>query len=229
VAMPEHSRPVKTKGRQQHMTDPETPETRPTILLVGYARVSREDQNLDLQFDALRAAGVSEDMIYHDKATGAHMRRAGLMAMMKHVRAGTTVVLWRLDRLGRSVGELISTAMMIDKRGGDLKTLADGGWDTRTAMGRFLFHILAALAEFERGLVQERTRAGMAAARLRGKIPGRRIVMTPEKLAEAKALLLAGELSHKEIAARLQVSIATFTKHATALKEEIASDQMLGK
>lgn len=156
----------------------------PTITgsLVGYARVSSTDQNLDLQRDALLAAGCSR--VFEDKASGAKTERAGLVAALDYVRAGDTLAVWRLDRLGRSLPHLISTVSDLEDRGVGFRSLQEA-IDTTTSGGRLVFQIFGALAEFERNIIRERTQAGLAAARARGRNGGR-----PPKLSSKKQGML---------------------------------------
>lgn len=159
--------------------------TNPTITngaLVGYARVSSTEQNLDLQRDALSAAGC--ERIFEDKASGAKTERPGLDAALDYVRAGDTLVVWRLDRLGRSLPHLITTAGHLEERGIGFKSLQEA-IDTTTSGGKLIFQIFGALAEFERNVIRERTQAGLAAARARGRKGGR-----PRKLTAKKQELL---------------------------------------
>src|ERR671935_1915236 len=132
-------------------------------MLIGYARVSTNEQNLDLQRDALRKAGVAAKDIYTDKITGTKAERPGLEQALSHLRAGDTLVVWRLDRLGRSLKHLIETVTRLEERGVGFKSLTEN-IDTTTSSGKLIFHIFGALAEFERDLIKERTLAGLAAA-----------------------------------------------------------------
>lgn len=152
---------------------------------IGYARVSTFEQSLDLQLDALREAGCAR--VFTDHASGALERRPELDRALDYLRPGDTLVVWRLDRLGRSVRHLIDQAQALRARGVHLGSLHES-IDTATPNGRLFFHFFAALAEFERDLIRERTRAGLAAARARGRRGGRRTVMTPEKLAVAREM-----------------------------------------
>ena len=164
------------------------------VHLVGYARVSTEDQDLHLQIDALTAAGVAADDIHQEKASGAAgKRRPALIAALKDCRPGVTLVVWKLDRLGRNLGELILTMQTLDRKGANLRVLTGLQVDTSNAGGRFIFHIFAALAEFERELIRERTMAGLAAARARGRVGGRRTRFTAAVRAEAEKLLKEGK------------------------------------
>ena len=157
-----------------------TPTT--TGSLVGYARVSSADQNLDLQQDALKRAGCSR--VFKDKASGAKTERPGLDAALDYARSGDTLVVWRLDRLGRSLPHLLSTVSDLENRGVGFKSLQEA-IDTTTSGGRLVFQIFGALAEFERNIIQERTQAGLVAARARGRRGGR-----PPKLSAKKRDLL---------------------------------------
>lgn len=161
-------------------------------LLIGYARVSTEDQRLDLQTDALGKEGVKPGRIYSDKASGGPgVNRPGFAAAMKACRKGDVLVVWKLDRLGRSLMEVLEVCQRLEKKGAGLRVITDK-IDTSSAMGRFVLHILAALAEMERGLIVERTKAGLAAAKARGRVGGRRRTVTPEQEAKAIAMLRAG-------------------------------------
>ncbi len=154
--------------------------------LIGYARVSTDDQTLDLQLDALAQAGCAR--VFREIAHGATTERPQLDAALEQVLAGDTLVVWRLDRLGRSLPHLIDVVGQLRDRGVALRSLTEG-IDTNTATGELVFHIFASLAQFERRLIVERTHAGLAAARARGRVGGRPSKMTPAKLAAARALL----------------------------------------
>lgn len=161
-------------------------------LLIGYARVSTSDQKLDLQMDALLAAGVHPDRIYTDKASGGPgAKRPGWAAAMKACRSGDTLVVWKLDRIGRSLMEVLVVFERLSLKGAGVRVLTEQ-IDTGTAMGRFVMHILAALAEMERGLIRERTMAGLAAGKARGRVGGRKPSLTAEKAEQAIAMLQAG-------------------------------------
>ena len=161
--------------------------------LIGYMRVSKADgsQVLDLQRDALLAAGVSERHLYSDTASGKKDDRPGLAACLQALREGDTLVVWKLDRLGRSLRHLVNVVHDLTSRGIGLKVLTGQGAaiDTTTPAGKFVFGIFASLAEFERDLISERTRAGLASARARGRKGGRRPKMTPAKLRLAMAAM----------------------------------------
>jgi DNA invertase Pin-like site-specific DNA recombinase len=178
----------------------------PVGQLIGYARVSTVGQDLALQRDALERAGC--DRIYDDTGSGSIRHRPELDACLDYLRAGDTLVVWRLDRLGRSLRHLIETIGDVEQREVGFRSLTEG-LDTTTAAGRLTLHIFAALAEFERALVLERTRTGLEAARARGRSGGRPTMMSPEKVAAARALREWGELTMEEIASLLGVSRAT--------------------
>jgi DNA invertase Pin-like site-specific DNA recombinase len=153
---------------------------------IGYARISTDDQNLDMQERALRDAGVSQ--LFSDQVSGAARSRPGLDAALAALKTGDTLVVWRLDRLGRSLPHLISVVAELGERGVEFQSLSDRV-DTTSAQGRLVFHMMGALAEFERALISERTRAGVQAARARGVRLGRRPALTGPKLEHARALI----------------------------------------
>jgi DNA invertase Pin-like site-specific DNA recombinase len=148
------------------------------MMFIGYARVSTDDQNLDLQRDALIQAGCLK--LYEDKESGAKAERPGLLMALEVLRDGDTLVVWRLDRLGRSLKDLITLAEKLEKRGVALKSLQEN-IDTSSSGGKLVFHLFGALAEFERNLIRERTRAGLSAARARGRKGGRPKALDPNK------------------------------------------------
>ncbi|BCI73000.1 DNA invertase (plasmid) [Sphingomonas paucimobilis] len=188
-------------------------------MLIGYARVSTADQDLTLQLDALAKAGCEK--VFTDKASGAKINRPGLIEALGFARAGDTLVIWKLDRLGRSIQGLIALAADLSARGIDFRSLTDG-FDTSTASGRLLFHILASVAEMERELVKERTIAGLAAAREKGSTGGRKLVMTPDRIDTACKLLAVGEKPAR-IAKLLGVGLSTFYRQFPASEREAAS------
>lgn len=147
-------------------------------MLIGYARVSTDDQNLDLQRDALEQAGCEK--IYTDQQSGASTERLGLAGVLETARRGDTLVVWRLDRLGRSLKQLIHLVETLDQRGIGLRSLQEN-IDTTTSGGRLVFHLFGALAEFERHVIRERTQAGLSAARVRGRQGGRPKRLSPHK------------------------------------------------
>ena len=154
-------------------------------MLIGYARVSTSDQTLDLQKDALEKAGCTK--IFTDTASGAKAERTGLDEARNYVRSGDTLVVWRLDKLGRSLTHLIETITRLNKRGIGFKSITES-IDTTTSGGKLIFHIFGALAEFERDIIRERTQAGLHAARARGQLGGRPKSLTPKKAQMAQAL-----------------------------------------
>src|SRR5918999_696805 len=154
-------------------------------MLIGYARVSTQEQTLNLQKDALEQAGCNK--IFTDTASGAKTERIGLDEALAYVRNGDTLVVWRLDRLGRSLPHLIDTMTNLEERGIGFKSLTEN-IDTSTSGGKLIFHIFGVLAEFERNLIRERTSAGLTAARARGKTGGRPTALTARQLSIAKAL-----------------------------------------
>jgi DNA invertase Pin-like site-specific DNA recombinase len=160
-------------------------------MLIGYARVSTDDQNLDLQRDALQKACC--DKIYTDQQSGASVDRSGLATVLEVARSGDTLVIWRLDRLGRSLKGLIHLVEKLDRQGVGLKSLQEN-IDTTTSGGRLVFHLFGALAEFERNLIRERTQAGLSAARARGRQGGRPKLLDTQK--RELALRLHQERQH---------------------------------
>jgi len=178
----------------------------PTGMTFGYARVSTTQQDEALQRDALGAAGV--DRVYVDHASGATDSRPALDEMLGQLRPGDTVVIWRLDRLGRSLRHLIDLVADLEQRGVGLRSLTES-IDTSTPGGKLIFHVFGALAEFERDLIRERTQAGLAAARARGRVGGRPTVWTPEKLRRPRRCMKSGEHDVAAIARVLGVSRAS--------------------
>lgn len=175
--------------------------------LVGYARVSTADQDPALQRDALEAAGCIR--IFEDYCSGAKADRPQLAAALDFLRAGDVLVVWRLDRLGRNLGHLLDLTADLEARGIGFRSLTEH-IDTTNAVGQLIFHVFGALAEFERNLLIERTKAGMAAARARGRVGGRPTVMTPAKLEAAKAMMAAdNRRPMAEIAAAIDVGRST--------------------
>lgn len=175
-------------------------------MLIGYARVSTEDQHLDLQNDALTAAGC--ERIYRDKASGIKAERPGLKRAFEELRAGDTLVVWRLDRLGRSLKDLIGRAEALEQRGVNLKSLHEA-LDTNSSGGRLIFHLFGALAEFERNLVRERTQAGLTAARARGRLGGRRKTLGREQRRHVVELYRARQHTIQEICRLMGISKPT--------------------
>lgn len=176
---------------------------------IGYARVSTADQDLAPQLDVLRARGC--EPIYSEHASGKHADRPELAQAMKALRAGDTLVVWRLDRLGRSLPDLIATVNELADRGVAFESVTEA-IDTTTASGKLVFNIFASLADFERHLIGERTRAGLAAGRARGRMGGRPPALTSRQLREARLLLTDPEATVTAVAERYGVSRTTLYK-----------------
>ncbi|HEX3885313.1 MAG TPA: recombinase family protein [Stellaceae bacterium] len=175
-------------------------------MMIGYMRVSTAEQSLDLQRDALAKGGAEQ--VFEDTASGARDDRPGLAEAMSHARSGDCLVVWRLDRLGRSLRSLIDFVERLRERGVDFRSVTEG-IDTTTPAGRFFFHVLGALAEMERELIRERTNAGLAAARARGRKGGRKPKLNDKQIAHARKLLEDGNTTIKDVAASLGVNRAT--------------------
>ncbi len=176
-------------------------------MLVGYIRVSTDDQNLSLQKNALLKYGVDERNIFSDKTSGSKDKRVGLDKALEFLKDGDTLVVWKLDRLGRSLAHLISVITDLKSKNISFVSITEG-MDTTTASGELFFHIFGALAQFERSLIQERVKAGLESAKKLGRVGGRKRTMTDSKLASAKKLLESGALP-KDVAKDLGVSLAT--------------------
>lgn len=174
-------------------------------MLIGYARVSTQDQNLDLQIEALTKAGCKK--VFDDKISGSRAERPGLTKTLEMLRDGDTLVVWKLDRLGRSVKNLVDLVGELHKQGVEFQSLTDA-IDTGTPSGRFFFHVMASLAEMERELTVERTRAGLEVARQLGRKGGRKRQMTDSKIESAKKLLANG-VPPRDVAKNLGVSVPT--------------------
>ena len=192
-------------------------------MLVGYVRVSKSDgsQNTDLQKEALLKAGVTEDQIYEDLASGKKENRPGLQHCLKALRQGDTLVVWKLDRLGRDLRHLVNTVHDLTAREVGFKVLTGQGAaiDTTTASGKLVFGIFAALAEFEREMIKERTLAGMASARARGRMGGRPYKMTQAKLRLAMASLGQRETKIKSLCEEIGISKQTLYRHVSPTGE----------
>ena len=178
--------------------------------MIGYARVSTTDQNPELQIDALRAAGCQR--VFTDKASGSLQSRPQLDRMLDHLREGDVVVVWRLDRLGRSMKHLIELIDVLEARGVGFRSLTEN-IDTTTTGGKLIFHIFGALADFEKELIRERTHAGLAAAGARGRVGGRPAKMTPEKVKVAREMYDSKEYTVEAIAKTIGVSRKTVYRH----------------
>ncbi|KVM89600.1 recombinase family protein [Burkholderia stagnalis] len=176
---------------------------------LGYARVSTEEQCPDLQLAALSAAGCSHIFTDHG-ISGSAQERPGLRALLDVAQPGDTLVVWRLDRLGRSLSHLIQLMADFQCRGVDFQSLNEA-IDTRTPTGRFMFHMIAALAEFERALIAERTRAGMSAARQRGRRIGRPLALTPDQVAVARQMIEGRSM--EEVADHFDVHTVTLRRY----------------
>jgi DNA invertase Pin-like site-specific DNA recombinase len=185
-------------------------------MLIGYARVSTEDQSLDLQMDALLKAGCEK--LFHDVASGAKSERKGLDDTLAYARKGDVLVVWKLDRLGRSLQHLIETITGLQDRGIGFRSLQEN-IDTTTAGGKLVFHLFGALAEFERELIRERTNAGLKAARARGRFGGRKPAMDEKKIAKARALMADRTIQIADICATLNVSRSTLYKYLRAAQQ----------
>ena len=181
-------------------------------MLLGYARVSTQDQNLDLQIEALTQAGCKR--IFEDKISGSRAERPGLAKALDMMREGDTLVVWKLDRLGRSVKQLVDLVGVLHRLGVQFKSLTDA-IDTGTPSGRFFFHVMASLAEMERELIVERTRAGLDVARQLGRKGGRKRQMTDSKIVSAKKLLVSG-VPPRDVAKNLGVSLPTLYRWVPA-------------
>jgi len=189
-------------------------------MLIGYARVSTADQKLALQTDALEKAGC--ERIFSETASGVRTERVALAEALSHARADDVFVVWKLDRLGRTVGQLVEFVAGLRARGVAFRSLTDG-IDTTTPAGRFFFHMMAALAEMERDLIRERTMAGLSAARARGRNGGRRQVLTERQIAQARLLLKHPDQTMAGIASSLGVSRSTLYRSLARNSDDAAT------
>jgi DNA invertase Pin-like site-specific DNA recombinase len=190
---------------------------------IGYARVSTDDQNLDLQRDALHLAGV--ESVYEEAASGKTAARQELGNCLKALRAGDTLVVWRLDRLGRSLPDLVQVIAGLDEKGIGFESITEK-IETSSAAGRLVFHVFAALAEFERNLIRERTRAGLAAARARGRSGGRKPKLDARQIREIKRLMSDPTIPVGQIAERYKVSRTTIYKVAPRIDVAAVESQL---
>lgn len=187
--------------------------------LVGYARVSTQDQDVQLQVDALAKAGCAKHLIFIDKISGAKSDRPGLDKCLASLSKGDTLLVWRLDRLGRSMPHLVQLVEDLGAKGIGFRSLCDGAIDTTTASGELIFNIFSSLAQFERRLIQERTRAGLEAARARGKKGGRKKISPADpKVLMAKNMHKNHGMSINDICKTLKISTASFYRYVN-LKE----------
>ena len=177
---------------------------------IGYIRVSTQEQNLDLQIDALKAAGCEQ--CYQEKLSGSKMNRPELLQALKALREGDTLGVWKLDRLGRSLKDLLGIISDLQQRGIGFLSISDK-LDTGSASGKLFFHIFAALAEFESSLIQERTKAGLAAARARGRNGGRPQKLSGKEVAKARAMLTDPTITKTEVARHFSVTRATLDRY----------------
>jgi DNA invertase Pin-like site-specific DNA recombinase len=184
-------------------------------MLIGYARVSTVDQNLALQRDALTEAGCEK--IFTEQLSGAVVDRPQLTDAMNYARPGDTIVVWKLDRLARSIKQLIDTVETLRLRSIGFRSLTEA-LDTTTAQGRLVFHMFGALAEFERSLIRERTQAGLLAAKRAGRTGGRPPKLTNEDIVAARALLSDPNIGVQSVANRLGVSLATLYRYIPAAR-----------
>jgi DNA invertase Pin-like site-specific DNA recombinase len=196
-------------------------------VLVGYMRVSTIEQNLELQRDALESAGC--ERIYHDTCSGSVTERPGLSKALDHLRTGDALVVWKLDRIGRSLGHVVELVDGLHEKGIGLKVLT-GGIDTTSSTGRLVFGIFATLAEFERDLIRERTMAGLAAARARGRNGGRPRLMTRAKLRTAMAMMADRANAAGDVAEQLGISISTLYAYVDGEgKPKLRAQRLLGR
>ena len=190
-------------------------------MLIGYMRVSKADgsQVLDLQKDALINAGIEPGDIYEDQASGKKDNRPGLESCIKALRKGDTLVVWKLDRLGRNLKHLVNLVSDLDKRGISFKVLTGADIDTTTPSGKLVFGIFASLAEFERELIRERTMAGLAAARARGHKGGRKYSLTKNQIKYAQSLMTNRDTKVSELCRELKITRATLYRYVSPTGE----------
>jgi DNA invertase Pin-like site-specific DNA recombinase len=181
-------------------------------MLIGYARISTGEQNLDMQIDALKEAGCEK--VFSDETSGVKSERPGLQDALEYMREGDTFVVWRLDRLGRSLKDLVQKVEDLQSRNIGFCSLQES-IDTTSPSGKFQFHVFSALAEFERDLIRERTQAGLRAARARGRMGGRPREMTPEKLKMAVKLMKDPEIPIGEICKTLGIAKSTLYRYVS--------------
>ena len=191
-------------------------------MLIGYARVSTQDQNLDLQIQALQEGGCEK--IYTEKASGAQRNRPELLNALEYMRAGDVLVVWKLDRLARSLKQLIETIETLEKQDKGFRSLTEF-IDTTSSGGRFFFHIFGALAEFERSIIRDRTTAGLRAAKRLGKTGGRPRALKQDDLIAAKALLKDQQITVEDVAKRLNISPATLYRYLPGGRSSVKDNE----
>ena len=188
--------------------------------IIGYARVSTQDQDLQLQLDALEIAGCEKNKIFTDKVSGSKTDRPGLEKCLTELNEGDTLLVWRLDRLGRSMSHLIGLIEELRGRGVGFRSICDGAIDTTTASGELIFNIFSSLAQFEKRLIQERTKAGLASARARGRTGGRKkLEPNDPKVLMAKKMHKDPEMSIDDICKTLNISKPSFYRYLSMGKD----------
>lgn len=192
---------------------------------IGYARVSTDDQRLDLQIDALVKAGIAEDRIYKEYVSGAKTNRPQLNECLRALRPGDVLVVWRLDRLGRSLPELIKVLAAIQDKGIGFRSLNES-IDTTTAVGRMVFHMMGAIAQFERDIISERTKAGLKAARARGHRGGRKAKVDDKMLKAAKIMLADPTVTYDDVAKVLKVGRSAIYRALQREKEFLKMQEL---
>lgn len=186
---------------------------------IGYARVSTEEQNLELQINDLKSIGCHEEFIFADKVSGSKTTRPGLDQCLEELKHGDTLVVWRLDRLGRSMSHLVKLIEELRQQGVSFKSICDGAIDTTTASGELIFNIFSSLAQFEKRLIQERTKAGLSAARARGRLGGRKPIPSDDpKVRMAKKMHQDKSMKIEEICSTLRISRPTLYRYLSLSK-----------
>lgn len=188
---------------------------------VGYARVSTAEQNLDMQIEALKKAGCEK--IFTDRVSGTKSARLGLDQAIDFVRDGDTLVVWKLDRLGRSLTHLIDTVNQLENKGIGFQSLTEA-IDTTTAGGKLVFHIFGALAEFERELIRERTKMGLMSAKAKGRMGGRPNKLTPQQVKMVKDMMASGNYKVNDICEQFGISRSTLYRNIKILEKSIADN-----
>ena len=186
-------------------------------MYIGYSRVSTNEQNTDLQIDALKSSGCEK--IFEEKASGAQRDRPELKSALEYARKGDCIVVWKLDRLARSLKQLIETVEDLEMRGIGFKSITES-IDTSTSSGRLIFHIFASLAEFERNIIRDRTRAGLDAAKSRGRLGGRPSKLSDKDIEVAKTLLKNHDITVAKVAKKMGVSFATLYRYIPKAREQ---------